>query len=64
MEYTKQLLLSCLLNVCHKLSPEGGAVGSGRSAEGLQVHQRGNIEHYCSIHPFPQQGLSDRQRDV
>ncbi|XP_070707428.1 HEAT repeat-containing protein 1 [Pempheris klunzingeri] len=27
MEYTKQLLLSCLLNVCHKLSPEGGAVG-------------------------------------
>ncbi|XP_075934426.1 HEAT repeat-containing protein 1 isoform X1 [Anarhichas minor] len=27
MEYTKQLLLSCLLNVCHKLCPEGGAVG-------------------------------------
>ncbi|XP_068585412.1 HEAT repeat-containing protein 1 [Cebidichthys violaceus] len=27
MEYTKQLLLSCLLNICHKLSPEGGAVG-------------------------------------
>ncbi|XP_070846670.1 HEAT repeat-containing protein 1 [Chaetodon trifascialis] len=27
MEYTKQLLLSCLLNVCHKLSPDGGAVG-------------------------------------
>ncbi|KAI3365131.1 hypothetical protein L3Q82_010114, partial [Scortum barcoo] len=29
MEYTKQLLLSCLLNVCHKMSPEGGAVGPG-----------------------------------
>uniref|UniRef100_A0A8P4KS83 HEAT repeat-containing protein 1 n=1 Tax=Dicentrarchus labrax TaxID=13489 RepID=A0A8P4KS83_DICLA len=28
MEYTKQLLLSCLLNVCHKLSPDGGAVGA------------------------------------
>ncbi|XP_031696536.1 HEAT repeat-containing protein 1-like, partial [Anarrhichthys ocellatus] len=27
MEYTKQLLLSCLLNICHKLCPEGGAVG-------------------------------------
>ncbi|XP_059180177.1 HEAT repeat-containing protein 1 isoform X2 [Centropristis striata] len=27
MEYTKQLLLSCLLNVLHKLSPDGGAVG-------------------------------------
>ncbi|CAJ1081349.1 HEAT repeat-containing protein 1 isoform X2 [Xyrichtys novacula] len=27
MEYTKQLLLSCLLNVCHKLSA-GGALGS------------------------------------
>ncbi|GLD57809.1 HEAT repeat-containing protein 1 [Lates japonicus] len=26
MEYTKQLLLSCLLNVCHKLSPDGGPV--------------------------------------
>ncbi|XP_056286463.1 HEAT repeat-containing protein 1 [Pseudoliparis swirei] len=27
MEYTKQLLLGCLLNVCHRLRPEGGAVG-------------------------------------
>ncbi|KAG7492749.1 hypothetical protein MATL_G00017170 [Megalops atlanticus] len=26
MEYTKQLILSCLLNVCHKLSPDGGPV--------------------------------------
>ncbi|KAI1886943.1 hypothetical protein AGOR_G00200970 [Albula goreensis] len=26
MEYTKQLLLSCLLNVCQKLSPDGGPV--------------------------------------
>nr|XP_046233291.1 HEAT repeat-containing protein 1 isoform X2 [Scatophagus argus] len=28
MEYTKQLLLSCLLNVCHKLSPDGRAVAA------------------------------------
>ncbi|XP_056222571.1 HEAT repeat-containing protein 1 [Seriola aureovittata] len=27
MEYTKQLLLSCLLNICHKLCPDGRAVG-------------------------------------
>lgn len=33
MEYTKQLLLSCLLNICHKLCPEGGAAGPGGSAE-------------------------------
>ncbi|KAL4640133.1 HEAT repeat-containing protein 1 [Arapaima gigas] len=26
LEYTKQLILSCLLNVCHKLSPDGGPV--------------------------------------
>nr|XP_020444378.1 HEAT repeat-containing protein 1 isoform X1 [Monopterus albus]XP_020444379.1 HEAT repeat-containing protein 1 isoform X1 [Monopterus albus] len=26
MEYTKQLLLSCLLNICHKLSPDGAPV--------------------------------------
>ncbi|XP_036376932.1 HEAT repeat-containing protein 1 isoform X2 [Megalops cyprinoides] len=26
MDYTKQLILSCLLNVCHKLSPDGGPV--------------------------------------
>lgn len=29
MEYTKQLLLSCLLNVCHKVAPEGGATAAG-----------------------------------
>uniref|UniRef100_A0A8D3C2Y7 HEAT repeat-containing protein 1 n=1 Tax=Scophthalmus maximus TaxID=52904 RepID=A0A8D3C2Y7_SCOMX len=28
MEYTKQLLLSCLLNVCNRLTAEGGAKGS------------------------------------
>ncbi|XP_039991801.1 HEAT repeat-containing protein 1 [Xiphias gladius] len=28
MEYTKQLLLSCLLNVCQKLSPDGGPVAA------------------------------------
>ncbi|XP_037318760.2 HEAT repeat-containing protein 1 isoform X2 [Pungitius pungitius] len=27
MEYTKQLLLSCLLNICHKLGPDGGGAG-------------------------------------
>uniref|UniRef100_A0A1A8FHP8 Family with sequence similarity 193, member B n=1 Tax=Nothobranchius korthausae TaxID=1143690 RepID=A0A1A8FHP8_9TELE len=26
MEYTKQLLLSCLLNICSRLSPDGGPV--------------------------------------
>lgn len=26
MEYTKQLILSCLLNICQKLSPDGGRV--------------------------------------
>ncbi|XP_066552649.1 HEAT repeat-containing protein 1 [Amia ocellicauda] len=26
VEYTKQLVLGCLLNTCHKLSPEGGPV--------------------------------------
>ncbi|XP_026078718.1 HEAT repeat-containing protein 1 [Carassius auratus] len=26
LEYTKQLILSCLLNVCQKLSPEGGPI--------------------------------------
>uniref|UniRef100_A0A8C8XKJ4 HEAT repeat-containing protein 1 n=1 Tax=Panthera leo TaxID=9689 RepID=A0A8C8XKJ4_PANLE len=26
MEYTKQLILSCLLNICQKLSPEGGKI--------------------------------------
>ncbi|KAL1264047.1 hypothetical protein QQF64_004402 [Cirrhinus molitorella] len=27
LEYTKQLILSCLLNVCQKLSPDGGPIG-------------------------------------
>ncbi|ROL40980.1 HEAT repeat-containing protein 1 [Anabarilius grahami] len=26
IEYTKQLILSCLLNVCQKLSPDGGSI--------------------------------------
>ncbi|XP_008571640.1 PREDICTED: HEAT repeat-containing protein 1 [Galeopterus variegatus] len=26
MEYTKQLILSCLLNICQKLSPDGGRI--------------------------------------
>lgn len=29
MEYTKQLILSCLLNICQKLSPEGGRIPRG-----------------------------------
>ncbi|XP_034534761.1 HEAT repeat-containing protein 1 isoform X2 [Notolabrus celidotus] len=28
VEYTKQLLLSCLLNICQRLRPAGGAAGS------------------------------------
>ncbi|XP_013878794.1 HEAT repeat-containing protein 1 [Austrofundulus limnaeus] len=28
MEYTKQLLLSCLLGICNKLSPDGGPVAA------------------------------------
>ncbi|KAF3704004.1 HEAT repeat-containing protein 1 Protein BAP28 [Channa argus] len=28
MEYSKQLLLSCLLNVCHKLAPDGAPVAA------------------------------------
>lgn len=29
MEYTKQLILSCLLNICQKLSPDGGKIPKG-----------------------------------
>uniref|UniRef100_H3BVV8 HEAT repeat-containing protein 1 n=1 Tax=Tetraodon nigroviridis TaxID=99883 RepID=H3BVV8_TETNG len=29
MEYTKQLLLSCLHNICNRLSPDGGPVAAG-----------------------------------
>lgn len=29
MEYTKQLILSCLLNICQKLSPDGGRIPKG-----------------------------------
>ncbi|XP_072230242.1 HEAT repeat-containing protein 1 [Leuresthes tenuis] len=31
MEYTKQLLLSCLLNICHRVSPGGGAAAPAGS---------------------------------
>lgn len=34
MEYTKQLLLSCLLNVCHKLSADGRTAAAGGSTHG------------------------------
>lgn len=30
MEYSKQLLLSCLLNICHKLCPDGRPPATGR----------------------------------
>lgn len=33
MEYTKQLLLSCLLNICNKLSPDGGPMAAGEEEE-------------------------------
>lgn len=39
MEYTKQLLLSCLLNVCHKVSPEGGATAAGGCANAANTAQ-------------------------
>lgn len=29
IEYTKQLLLSCLHNICNKVAPEGGPVEQG-----------------------------------
>lgn len=29
MEYTKQLILGCLLNICQKLSPDGGKIPKG-----------------------------------
>lgn len=29
MEYTKQLLLGCLLNICQKISPDGKPVSQG-----------------------------------
>lgn len=32
MEYTKQLLLSCLLNICLKMVPESAGVTPGESA--------------------------------
>lgn len=30
MEYTKQLILSCLLNICQKLSSDGSKVPAGK----------------------------------
>lgn len=41
MEYTKQLLLSCLLNVCHRLSPDGGAMAAGW----CMLRTRGSATH-------------------
>lgn len=31
LEYTKQLILSCLLNICQKLSPDGSRIQSGKN---------------------------------
>lgn len=33
VEYTKQLILSCLLNVCQKLSPDGGPISKGEAPD-------------------------------
>lgn len=33
MEYTKQLILSCLLNICQKLSPDGNKIPAGKNCQ-------------------------------
>lgn len=61
MEYTKQLLLSCLLNVCNKLSPDGRAVAAGRSNI---IYVTARIQNASScrrsapvVYASPQQGV-------
>lgn len=49
MEYTKQLLLSCLLNVCHKVSPEGGATAAGGCANAANTAQE--VVFFCFFNP-------------
>ena len=36
MEYTKQLILSCLLNICQKLSPDGSKIPKGTRFAGSE----------------------------
>lgn len=52
MEYTKQLLLSCLLNVCHKVSPEGGATAAGGCANAANTAQE-VVFFVCFFNPPP-----------
>lgn len=33
MEYTKQLILSCLLNICQKLSSGGSKIPAGKNCQ-------------------------------
>jgi len=40
MEYTKQLILSCLLNICQKLSPDGGRIPKGMCLVGGKGRKR------------------------
>jgi len=39
VEYTRQLLLSCLLNVCQKLSPDEGPMAPGTSTDDRDLSQ-------------------------
>ncbi|KAG2467221.1 HEAT1 protein, partial [Polypterus senegalus] len=43
LEYTKQLVLSCLTNICQKLSPEGGRVDKGDGREIKVKLEGGNL---------------------
>lgn len=38
MEYTKQLILSCLLNICQKLSPDGSKIPAGKNCQIYQIY--------------------------
>lgn len=62
MEYTKQLILSCLLNICQKLSPDGGRIPKGMYFVGrisLDIHVFCSVQnvfdftcnesHYCTL---------------
>jgi len=33
MEYTKQLILSCLLSICQKLSSDGSKIPAGKNCQ-------------------------------
>ena len=50
MEYTKQLILSCLLNICQKLSPEGGRIPKGAYFVGSKWGRVICSECECTYH--------------